>query len=278
MGKPNNIGITIGIGRFLPKCQYLNPNGGLSWKRINSETLNAKTRCDLWPENAGYQKTSSQLPYALYSRANSYETCGPRRDITDIPQLIIVRYKRNATEDSIKIEEKKPKNMLEAFLNDDVDPVSQLVARYNGSEESSEIIKWISQIIEDAKTPTLVPEDADPIWSVGAKTILSKGTGMKPRIGSIMNGIHNRLGDPRIGPVLLLGALMSFGGIWLRRSQSTHPSQSNNQTQPSKKDDEDRPNQRRKKRVVSNQDCPPSITDTEPKDAYQMPLSDSDSA
>ncbi|GMQ10672.1 hypothetical protein CsSME_00053587 [Camellia sinensis var. sinensis] len=218
---------------------------------------------------------------------NSYETCGPRRDITDVPQLIIVRYKRNATEDSIKNEEKKPKNMLEAFLNDDVDPASQLVARYNGSEESSEIIKWISQIIEDgdsrelpffrAKTPALVPEDADPIWSVGAKNILSKGTGMKQRIGSIMNGIHNRLGDPRIGPVLLLGALMSFGSIWLRRSQSTHPSQSNNQTQPSKKDDEDRPNQRRKKRVVSNQDRPPSITDTEPIDAYQMPLSDSDS-
>ncbi|CAL5441758.1 unnamed protein product [Camellia sinensis] len=218
----------------------------------------------------GYQKTSSQRPYALYSRAeNNYETCGPRRDITDIPQLIIVRYKRNATKDSIKIEEKKPKNMLEAFLNDNVDPASQLVARYNGSRA---IIKWISQIIEDgdsrelpffrAKTPALVPEDADPIWSVGAKTILSKGTGMKQRIGSIMNGIHNRLGDPRIGPVLLLGALMSFGGIWLRRSQSTHPSQSNNQTQSSKKDDEDRPNQRRKKRVVSNQDCPPSITDT----------------
>ncbi|XP_028093931.1 uncharacterized protein LOC114294036 [Camellia sinensis] len=184
-------------------------------------------------------------------------------------------------------EEKKPKNMLEAFLNDDVDPASQLVARYNSSEESLEIIKWISQIIEDgdsrelpffrAKTPALVPEDADPIWSVGAKTILSKGTGMKQRIGSIMNGVHNRLGDPRIGSVLLLGTLMSFGGIWLRRSQSTHPSQSNNQTQLSKKDDEDRPNQRRKKRAVSNQDCPPSITDTEPKDAYQMPLSDSDS-
>ncbi|XP_028115136.1 uncharacterized protein LOC114313023 [Camellia sinensis] len=218
---------------------------------------------------------------------NSYETCGPRRDITDVPQLIIVRYKRNATEDSIKNEEKKPKNMLEAFLNDDVDPASQLVARYNGSEESLEIIKWISQIIEDgdsrelpffrAKTPALVPEDADPIWSVGAKNILSKGTGMKQRIGSIMNGIHNRLGDPRIGPVLLLGALMSFGSIWLRRSQSTHPSQSNNQTQPSKKDDEVRPNQRRKKRAVSNQDRPPSITDTEPIDAYQMPLSDSDS-
>ncbi|CAL5362259.1 unnamed protein product [Camellia sinensis] len=69
---------------------------------------------------------------------NNYETCGPRRDIMDIPQLIIVRYKRNATKDSNKIEEKKPKNILEAFLNDDVNPASQLVARYNGSEESSE--------------------------------------------------------------------------------------------------------------------------------------------
>ncbi|KAF5942948.1 hypothetical protein HYC85_020590 [Camellia sinensis] len=58
----------------------------------------------------------------------------------DIPQLIIVRYKRNATKDSNKIEEKKPKNILEAFLNDDVDPASQLVARYNGSEESSELL------------------------------------------------------------------------------------------------------------------------------------------
>ncbi|CAL5362304.1 unnamed protein product [Camellia sinensis] len=90
----------------------------------------------------------------------------------------------------------------------------------------------------EAKTPALVPEDADPIW--------------------IRNGIHNRLGDPRIHPVLLLGALMSFGSIWL------------------KKDDEDRPNRRCKKRAVSNQDSPPSITDREPKDAYQMPLSDFD--
>ncbi|CAL5444875.1 unnamed protein product [Camellia sinensis] len=66
-----------------------------------------------------------------------------------------------------------------------------------------------------AKTPALVPEDADPIWSVGSKTILSERSGMKQRIGSIMNGIHNCLGDPRIGLVLLLGALMSFGSIWL---------------------------------------------------------------
>ncbi|GFZ03568.1 hypothetical protein Acr_16g0001920 [Actinidia rufa] len=196
---------------------------------------------------------------------NSYETCGPRRDITDVPQLIIVRYKRDAIEESIKIE-KKPKNILEAFQNDDMDPASQLVARYNGSEE----------IPERAKAPALVPEDADPIWAVGAKSVLSSGTGMKQRISTIINGIHKRLGDPRIGPVLLLGALMSFGNIWLRRSQSTHSSPSNNQTQPSRPD-EDQPNRRRNRRTASNQDAPPSITDMEPKGAYQMPLSGSDS-
>ncbi|KAL7161328.1 hypothetical protein ACSBR2_041893 [Camellia fascicularis] len=81
-------------------------------------------------------------------------------------------------------------------------------------------------------------------------------------------------GLARIGPVFLLEAMMSFGSIWLRRSQSTHPSQSNNQTQLSKKN---RPNQRHKKRAVSNQDRPPSITDAEPKEAYRMPPSDSDS-
>ncbi|CAL5393990.1 unnamed protein product [Camellia sinensis] len=197
------VGITIGIGRFLLKCQ---------------------------------------VRYCFFhtQMENSYETCGPKRDMTDVPQLIIVRYKRNPTKDSTKIEEKKPKNMLEAFMNDHVDPASQLVARYNGFEESSKIIKWISQKIEDgdsrellffrAKTIALVPKDADLIWSVGARTILSKGTGMKQKIGSVMNGIHNHLGDPRIGPISLLGALISFGSIWLRRSQSTHSSQSNNQT------------------------------------------------
>ena len=41
-------------------------------------------------------------------------------------------------------------------------------------------------------------------------------------------------------------------------------------------DDQDRPNQRHKKRAVSK-DRPSSITDMEPKEAYQMPLSDSDS-
>lgn len=230
----------------------------------------------------------AQQRYCIFiiQTANSYETCGPRRDMTDVPQLLIVRYKRNPSDDGIKID-RKPKNIFEAFHDDDEDPASQLVARYNGSEEIPEIIKWISHIIEDGdskdlpffrtKSPALVPEDADPIWSAGARSILSKGSGMKQRIGSIVKGIHSCLGDPRIGPVLLLGALMSFGSIWLRRSQSTPASQSNQETQTSRTE-EDGPNRRRKPRRTANQDLPPSITDVEPEpeDAYQMPFSDSD--
>lgn len=92
---------------------------------------------------------------------------------------------------------------------------------------------FTSLTLQRVKAPALVPEDADPIWSVGARSILSKGTGMKQRVGRIVKGIHSRLGDPRTGPVLLLGALMSFGNIWLRRSQSTPPSQSNEEALPS---------------------------------------------
>ncbi|CAL5444872.1 unnamed protein product [Camellia sinensis] len=117
--------------------------------------LRSVTSMELGCDACGYSHVGNET-------AICYETCGPRRDIIDVPQLII------------------PKNMVEAFLNDDVDPASLLVVRYNGSEESSEV----------------VPEDADPIW---CQTILSKGTGMKQRIGSTMNGIHNHLGDLRIG-------------------------------------------------------------------------------
>ncbi|KAM7480047.1 hypothetical protein LguiA_028260 [Lonicera macranthoides] len=215
---------------------------------------------------------------------HSFETCGPRRDMTDVARLFIVRYKRT-DEDSEKIEE-VPKSYFAAVLNTDMDPTSQLVATYNGSEEIPQIIQWMSQVIKDGdskdlpffrtKTPPLVPEDADPIWSRGTDKILSSSMGMKHRIGNVINKIYDQLGDPRIGPVLLLAALISFGSIWLRRSQSARPSEPNNSIQPDVKDD-----QRRKRRShpksLSKQDLPPSITDEEPKDAVQAQFSDSDS-
>lgn len=86
--------------------------------------------------------------------------------------------------------------------------------------------------LQRARTPELVPEDVEPIWSRGAQSVLSKSIGIKQRMRNIISGIYDYLGDPRIGPILLLGALMSFGTIWLMRSQPTNPSQSSQPSQP----------------------------------------------
>uniref|UniRef100_A0A6N2KEP8 Thioredoxin domain-containing protein n=1 Tax=Salix viminalis TaxID=40686 RepID=A0A6N2KEP8_SALVM len=147
--------------------------------------------------------------YYIHSET-SYDTCGPRRDLVDVPKLFIVRYKRNASEDVIKVDT-KPKNIFNVFEDENMDPASQLVARYNGSDEISQ------------RSKTLPSEDSDPIWSRGAQSIFSKSIGIKQRIYNNFSRIYDYLGDPRIGPILLLGALMSFGTIWLIRSQSTHP-------------------------------------------------------
>ena len=88
--------------------------------------------------------------------------------------------------------------------------------------------------MQRTKTPQLVPEDGDPIWSKGAESILHSSKGLKRRIRSIIIGIYDHLGDPRIGPMLLLGSLMSFASIWLKRSRATtHQSQSDQPSQPS---------------------------------------------
>ena len=56
----------------------------------------------------------------------------------DVPKLFIVRYKRNASEDDIKVDT-KPKNIFNVFEDENLDPASQLVARYNGSDEISQV-------------------------------------------------------------------------------------------------------------------------------------------
>ncbi|KAF8399510.1 hypothetical protein HHK36_015377 [Tetracentron sinense] len=217
---------------------------------------------------------------------NSYETCGPRRDISDVAQLFLVRYKRNSTEDNIKVE-RKPKTIWNTFHDEDVDPASQLVARYNGSEDIPQIIQWISQTIKDGesrdlpffrtKTPELVPEDADPIWSRGAQSIVSANKGMKQRIQSIITSIYDHMGDPRLGPIFLLGASISFASIWLHRSQSTQPSQPNTEielmvsilcwelVQVIELLEQVKSNRENRTRTKSNQDQPPSITDVRVK-------------
>ncbi|OVA12210.1 DnaJ domain [Macleaya cordata] len=229
---------------------------------------------------------------------NSYETCGPRRDLTDVPQIFIVRYKRNFTKDEETKAKRKPKTIWDTFQEDDENFASQLVAKYNGSGDIPQIIQWVSQIIKDGdstdlpyfrtKTPDLIPEESDPIWSRGTQRVFPTSQGLKQRVQGIITSMHDHMGDPRLGPILLLAAVLSFGSIWLHRSQSSpsnQPSQSSQtsqSTQPSQSSQlatEEKPsrNRRARRRAVSNKDQPPSLTDNEPKDAYQMLPSDSDS-
>ncbi|KAL7598254.1 hypothetical protein Lser_V15G21596 [Lactuca serriola] len=210
----------------------------------------------------------------------SFDTCGPRRDVTDVPRLFLVRYKRNDTEAN-KINEKNSMNMFATIASKDVDPTSQLVALYKGLDEAPQIIQWISETVKDGdsrdlpfhrtSTPELVAEDVDPIWSKGREQIISSSRGMKQRLENIPERIHDVMEDPRFGPMLLLGALMSFGFIYLRRNQSIKSSQTNTEGDERPKMRRRRPNSHKK------QDAAPSVTDMQPPNAFQMPFTDSDS-
>ncbi|CAA2963239.1 dnaJ homolog subfamily C member 16 [Olea europaea subsp. europaea] len=217
----------------------------------------------------------------------SYETCGPRRGMTDAAQLFIVRYERNATEEPKK-DMKPMKTPFQAWHNVDADPASTLVAKYNGSSEISEIIRWMSKTIEDGdsrelppfktKVPELSPEEADYFWSQPSEKFLSSGKSIRHWTSGLYLQISDWLSDPRIGPSLLLAAMISFSFIWLKlnRSQSTQPSNRDESSQ-SRVKDENRPKRRNRRKNDSNKLIPPSITDEEPKDAQQMRFSDSDS-
>ncbi|KAI3987681.1 hypothetical protein MKX01_028415 [Papaver californicum] len=226
----------------------------------------------------------------------SFETCGPRRDMTDVPQIIIVRYKRNSTkQDEPEAAKRQPKTIWDTFEEDNEDLASQLVARFDGTTETQEIIQWVSKIIKNGdstdlpffrtKTPDLTPEESDAIWSRGSQTVLSTGQGLKQRVQGIITNIRDHLGDPRLGPILLLAAVMSFGSIYLRRSQSslakqsTGTSQSTEPNQSSQPTTEEKPSRekRTRRRAVSNKDKPTTIADDVPKDAYNLLPSDPDS-
>nr|XP_010917087.1 uncharacterized protein LOC105041762 isoform X2 [Elaeis guineensis] len=212
---------------------------------------------------------------------DAYETCGPRRygDFTDVPRLFIVRYKRNSTEANIKVK-KWPQSMWDAPSEENANVASQLVARYKGSQDIYEIVHWLSEIVEDGDTkelpystqptPHLIPEDANPIWS-STQGMLSPRNAVKEKIRSIAFHIGDYMRDPRIGPGLLLGACISFGTVWLKSSQTTQPPKRDEGTSSRGA------SRRRQNTRSSNHDRPPSITDAEPKDAYQMLSTDSDS-
>jgi hypothetical protein len=85
--------------------------------------------------------------------------------------------------------------------------------------------------LQTLRTPKLVPDDTEPIWSKTAQQIPLKS--IMQHILGIVGGLSVYLDDPRIGPFLLLAALISLGTVWLRRSQQVNLSESKQATQPS---------------------------------------------
>ncbi|XP_027904615.1 uncharacterized protein LOC114164227 isoform X2 [Vigna unguiculata] len=225
-------------------------------------------------------------------QAGSDHTCGQRRSVTDIPRLFVIRYLRNSSAVDLRKEQKSNwKSSLVQDLISDSDLAGQFVAGYKGEDDVSQITHWLANIISDGdsrdlpffslRTPELVPDDTEPI----SQNIPLNN--LKQSILGSLSGLSIYREDPRVGPFLLLGALISLGTIWLRRSQqvhpsepnqpsSNHPSESNQPSQPSSKDErEKKPRDRVRNR--SNKKAPPSMTDFEPSNSYQVPLSDSDS-
>ncbi|KOM40297.1 hypothetical protein LR48_Vigan04g049500 [Vigna angularis] len=188
-------------------------------------------------------------------QAGTDHTCGQRRSATDIPRLFVIRYLRNNSAVDLRTEQKsKWKSSLVQDLISDSDLAGQFVAGYKGEDDVSQITHWLANIISDGdsrdlpfftlRTPELVPDDTEPIWSVAAQNIPLKN--LKQSILGSLSGLSIYREDPRVGPFLLLGALISLGTIWLRRSQQVHPSvpnqsssnqpsESNQPSQPSSK-------------------------------------------
>ncbi|KAK6117916.1 hypothetical protein DH2020_048321 [Rehmannia glutinosa] len=234
----------------------------LKQKRLTFAWLDGEAQQNDVLKYAFWKTDGTVIGGKLIEREDSYETCGPRRSMTDVARLFIVRYERNADNENLDTK-KQANNILHAWYHTEADPVSTLVAKYNGSTEISEIIRWISQTIKDGDSREIPPF---------FQKFISSGKNMKQWTSSFKSLLSDYLGDPRIGPSLLLVALMSSGLIWLNRSRST---QSSNQNESNQLKDEDKP-RRSRPRKDPNQLIPPSITDLDPIDAQQMPFSDSD--
>lgn len=87
-------------------------------------------------------------------------------------------------------------------------------------------------LLQKTKAPELLPEDTDHIWSQSSKKFISSGQNVKNWSSGLVSKLSDHLGDPRIGPSLLLGALMSFGLIWLSRSRATQSGNQNKSYEP----------------------------------------------
>ncbi|CAA6659728.1 unnamed protein product [Spirodela intermedia] len=184
-------------------------------------------------------ETQSKYCFFYLYLENSYETCGPRRhgDPIDVPKLFIVRYRRNSTENSLK-PTKKVKSIWNRFEDEDVNLASQLVARYNGSDNLYEVIKWISQIIDDGDNRNLpyfvnnpdIPNEIKLGFEKSYLGVVLVGWRLKTKLQDIIQNVYSHTADPRLGPLFMLGACISFSTIWLRNGAGTRQTEDEDDT------------------------------------------------
>jgi hypothetical protein len=76
---------------------------------------------------------------AFYLATDYNGACGPRgfEDDNDKPEVFIVRFQRNATYEALKADKKH--NLMDVLQGQDTPDASQLVARYNGPDETLEV-------------------------------------------------------------------------------------------------------------------------------------------
>ncbi|RRT73809.1 hypothetical protein B296_00028685 [Ensete ventricosum] len=83
--------------------------------------------------------TSMQKYCQFFLDSEFYKSCGPRRyeNDVDVPQIFIVRYLRNSTEDNVEAD--KWKHFRDQYMGKDANAASQLIARYTGSDDVKEV-------------------------------------------------------------------------------------------------------------------------------------------
>lgn len=110
---------------------------------------------------------------------------------------------------------------------------------------------YIYILLQKTRTPELVPEDADSSWSSWSQGTVSPSRGLIYWVKSFLNKVHDFSGDPRVGPFLLLAALISFGSVWFKRSQVAQSSGLDHSSQ--KSNEPERSNQQTREPDQSNQ-------------------------
>lgn len=171
--------------------------------------------------------TQKQLCYFYLNSEKVYETCGPKSfpEQNDVPRIFLVRYRRHPKDHHFFLQKKSRFNSIwQKLLEEEEDLASQIVAKYNGSMEVSEIVFWVSEMIKEGdsedllfyikRPPALVSEESKPAWLVNARTYVSlKSEGILQKCRSFVLGMLDYVKEPNVMPTVVLVVILYTGSL-----------------------------------------------------------------